>query len=80
MVDDPKLIIECFLCRRTFRFGPQQYDGRAIPQWGTTVCRNCYDFNWDGVVPDRFPHLVPYLQSQGIEVRYNANGWINFPA
>ena len=38
---------------------------------------SCYESNW--VVPEAFPHLIPYLKSRGVEVRLNTIGWIDWP-
>jgi hypothetical protein len=43
------------------------------------VCRACNASNWDGIAPDARPHLFPYLESQGIAVKLNANGCIDRP-
>ncbi len=77
---EPKYICECFLCKRRFQFGPQVYDGKRIPSWNVMVCRNCYDANWDGIVPETHPHLIPYLQSRGGRVALNEHGWISWPS
>ena len=35
--------------------------------------------NWDGIVPEAFPHLIPYLKSRGVEIKLNARGRIDWP-
>src|SRR5262245_27345627 len=79
-MSDTPAMIKCFLCDMPFQFGPHVYGGRRIPEWDIMVCNGCYQGNWDGIVPARRSHLVPYLQSKGIEVKYNAQGWINWPS
>jgi hypothetical protein len=79
MAHDDPVMIDCFLCNRAFQFGPHIYRGRRVQAWNVMICGGCNRGNWDGVVPGVRPHLVPYLQSKGIEVRYNANGWIDIP-
>jgi hypothetical protein len=78
-MEGEKIIYDCFLCSFPFQFGPHVYDGKFIPGWDVMVCDGCYRGNWDGIVPSTRPHVVPYLQSKGIEVRYNAKGWIDWP-
>jgi hypothetical protein len=75
---DPKHFEACFLCRQAFEFGSRApYEGRRIPAWEMMVCTSCYESNW--VVPEAFPHLIPYLKSRGVEVRLNTIGWIDWP-
>ena len=73
------IMIECFLCRSKFPFGPHTYNGSKIRAWGIMVCDTCRRSNWDGVVPSNYPHLVDYLQSQGLDIPLNDNGWISIP-
>jgi hypothetical protein len=75
-----KHMVDCFMCKRPFQFGPHSYLGRRIAEWDIMVCDICYPSNWDGIMPERHPDLVPYLRSKGIEVRYNSRGWINWPS
>ena len=51
----------------------------CVPEWDIMVCSNCYDFSWDGIVPSVRPHLVFHLESKGIPVKLNKNGWIDWP-
>jgi hypothetical protein len=76
---EPKVFCECFLCKREFRFGPHIYDGKNIPNWGIMICLGCLNGNWDGIVPDRYPHLIEHLKSQKISIQLNAKGWIDIP-
>ena len=71
---------ECFLCKKPFQFGPHIYNGRKIPAWDMLVCSGCYTGNWDGIVPEVRPHIIPYLQSKEIEVKLNQQGWIDWPS
>jgi hypothetical protein len=77
--DEAKFVCDCFLCKQSFQFGPHVYDGRRILEWDVMVCRTCYSGNWDGIVPETYPHLIPYLQARGVEVTLNAKGWIDWP-
>jgi hypothetical protein len=44
------------------------------------TCTSCYESNRDGIVPEVFPHVIPYLKSRGVEIKLNARGWINWPS
>lgn len=79
MTDDPKVMVDCFLCHRPFRFGPHVYDGRYVPALGIPICRSCEGANWDGIVPASHPDLIKHLEATGHEVRLNKNGWIDIP-
>lgn len=76
---DPKFFVECFLCKRDFQYGPHIYAGRPIKPWKISVCTPCIDMNWDGVVPDSHPDLIPHLQSEGVAFELNAEGWLKIP-
>lgn len=71
--------IECFLCGLSFQFAHGQYDGRKIPAWGIMVCNPCFTRNWDGIVTQSWPHLVPYLESREHKIELNAKGWLDWP-
>jgi hypothetical protein len=62
------------------KFGPLIYNGRRITKWDTMVCSRCPERNWDGIVPEKHPDLIPHLRSRGIEVKLNARGWIDWPS
>jgi hypothetical protein len=64
---DPKHFEACFLCRQAFEFGSHAYEGRRIPAWDMVVCTSYYESNWGGIVPEVFPHLIPYVTSRGVE-------------
>ena len=78
-MSETHIVETCFLCQQPFRFGPQVYRGRRIPGWDIMVCNDCYDFSWGGIVPSVRPHLVSHLESKGIPVNLNKNGWIDWP-
>jgi hypothetical protein len=70
---------DCFLCGRPFKYGPNVYDGRVIPQWEITVCRTCYNSNRDGLVPQSHPRLIRHLEARGTPIKLNEKGWIDWP-
>jgi len=74
-----RFTIPCFLCGNHFQFGPHAYHGRRIPDWDIMVCNTCYNANWDGIVPNSYPRLMPYLESLGFNVQLNKKGWIDWP-
>lgn len=74
-----KVFAECFLCRRSVRVGEHVYEGSNIPAWGVFMCFTCQKWNWDGIVPETYPHLIPYLQSKGISIKLNNKGWLDIP-
>ena len=77
--DPQKPIEKCFLYSRTFNFGANLYDGRAIRFWGIMVCNSCDRSNRDGLVTARHPKLMHYLIELGVEVNLNPSGWLDFP-
>jgi hypothetical protein len=72
-------MVECFLCKQSFRFGPQVYDGRPVRPRGIMICRTCNDTGSSGLVPGAYPRLVPYLRSKGLKISLNAKGRIDLP-
>jgi hypothetical protein len=76
---NPKHLEPCFLCHQPFELGGHVYQGRRIPEWDMMTCTSCYESYREGIDPDRFPHLIPYLKSRGIEVTFNARGRIDWP-
>lgn len=79
MANDPKFMVDCFLCERPFQFGPHIYSGRPIQGWGVTFCLSCIRGNHDGIVTDLHPRLVAHLEKEGIPVHLNAKGWLDIP-
>jgi hypothetical protein len=43
------------------------------------VCRQCYPSNWDGLVPEQYPHLIEHLQKKGCEIKLNSRGLLDWP-
>ena len=73
----PKAMIRCFMCDREFQMGPQRYEGRYIRRYQISVCKICYDGNWDGWGPDNEERLINHLKKEGISVpKKNKDGWL----
>ena len=69
----------CFFsfCGQSFQMSHGHYDGKFIPRYKISVCRNCYDGNWDGWAPHFEEQLLPHLEANGIDVpERNAKGWL----
>ena len=73
------LIVDCFLCRQTFRYGLGHYEGRGIEAWGIQVCDRCYNGNWGGIVLESHPDLRRHLEAKGINPKLNTRGWLPGP-
>ena len=68
---------KCFCCGTEFQFGPHIYDGKHIPGYGITVCRACYEGNWDGWAPHYEVLVLAHLKNKGIEPpARNSKGWL----
>jgi hypothetical protein len=74
-----RYMIDCFLCRQSFQFGPHRYDGKGIGAWKISVCLPCYNGNWDGLVPEQHPKLMQNLKDLGLEPALNSRGWLSWP-
>jgi hypothetical protein len=77
--DPDAIMLDCFVCGRKFQCGPHIYNGRNAPGWDEVVCDSCRASNWDGLVPSTWPHVIPALKAKGVEVKLNANGWLDIP-
>jgi hypothetical protein len=69
----------CFICSRRFQFGEGVYNGRHVSAWDVMICDGCDRGNWDGIVPQTRPHVIPSLQSRGIDTTLNSKGWLEIP-
>jgi hypothetical protein len=66
----------CFTCGHPFQMGPHRY-GAFIPRYQISVCRTCYEANWDGWSPRHDERLIEYLKASGLPVpKRNAKGWL----
>lgn len=77
MSSEIKLYDTCEICGRRFQFGPHVYNGQRIPAYEITVCKVCFDGNWDGWGMRAEPVLIAHLKSRGIPIpERNAQGFI----
>lgn len=67
----------CDTCGRLFQYGPHRYDGKYIPKYGITVCKTCWDGNWDGWAPHLEDKVTAKLMAAGkaLPMR-NTKGWL----
>jgi len=72
-------MVECFLCDRSFQYGPNLYDGKHLCAWGVIVCDNCYHLNLDEILPETYPKLAAHLAARGVTVRLNVQGRLSWP-
>ncbi len=76
-MDKEKIMISCDICGASFQYGPHIYNGKQIKSYQLTVCKNCWDGNWDGWGPGTEQNLISHLQDKGIPVpNRNKNGWL----
>lgn len=70
--------LTCPLCGSTFQYKPHYYhEGKWVKSLGTTVCRTCYDGNWDGWNPQVEEKVIELIEEQGFIVpERNEKGWI----
>ena len=72
-----KLMFPCDLCSKMFQMGPHIYDGKFIVRYQLSVCKSCWDNNWDGWGPYLERRLIAHLRAKDIPVpERNAKGWI----
>lgn len=74
---EPKAMVRCFMCDSEFQMGPHRYDGRYIRRYKISVCKICYDGNWDGWAPHFEERLIKHLEKEGISIpKKNEKGWL----
>lgn len=72
-----KVMYTCFTCGREFQMRPHVYDGAFIPLYQVSVCRICYNGNWDGWAPHYEARLISHFKAKGLPVpTRNAKGWL----
>jgi hypothetical protein len=77
-MSEPTIRYQCFVCDRTFQYGPHLYEGRVVQGWDRKmICNRCEDSNWDGIVPSE--GLIGKFRKEGIKEEYNAQGGIIIP-
>ncbi len=74
---EPKKMVRCFMCDDEFQMGPHRYDGKFIPRYKISVCRICYDGNWDGWAPHFTERLIEHLKKEKFSIpEKNERGWL----
>jgi len=67
-------LIKCPRCLKEFQIGPPRNDGITIPRYQITVCRSCYDSNWDGWDDEFEKYLIDHLKLNNLPLpQKNAN-------
>ncbi|MEJ0017520.1 MAG: hypothetical protein WDN25_13335 [Acetobacteraceae bacterium] len=74
-----RMMYRCLLCCGEFQFGPHRYAGKPVNYWKAMACQGCLAANHDGIVPETYPHLLPYLEKIGARPTYNEKGWLEWP-
>lgn len=75
--DHPDVMVDCFICGRSFRFGPNRYDGAHIAMYDMTVCKSCIRGNQDGWSPTYEGKILAHLAEKNIPVpERNEKGWL----
>ncbi len=74
---EPKIMDRCFTCGSEFQMGPHQYDGKFIPRYKISVCRICYDGNWDGWAPQSSDRIIKHLKKENLPIpEKNEKRWL----
>ena len=63
-----KVMYLCFICSKNFQMGPNKYDGKFMASYNISVCRTCYEGNWDGWAPQYEQRLIAHLEKNGLEI------------
>ena len=76
-MSENKFMLQCFMCGKEFQFSPHRYAGTHIPAYNITVCRICYEMNWDGWHPKYTDKLIEHLKKEGLPIpERNENRWL----
>lgn len=72
-----KFMYDCGICGLEFQFGPHIYNGKHIASYQLTVCKGCWDGNWDGWGNTAEEKLIAHLKEKGISIpKRNEKGWL----
>lgn len=74
-----KMMYRCPLCGNQFQINAHVDvdDGKYIPRYDITVCRTCWNSNWDGWAPHYEETLIAHLKKKGLPVpERNEKGWL----
>ena len=72
-----KFIYNCDFCGSEFQFCPHIYNGKRIENYQLTVCKGCWDGNWDSWGPMVEQQLIAHLKERGIPIpKRNEKGWL----
>lgn len=67
-MSERKNILTCDLCGKRFQMGPHRYDGEFASLYKITVCKICWDGNWDGWNPGHEKYLLEKLKENGLPI------------
>lgn len=75
-MSEEKIMCQCDMCGNKFQMGQHVYNGKFISRYQISVCKSCWDGNWDGWAPHYEQRLIAHLQKKGIPLpERNAKGW-----
>jgi len=63
-----KVVSVCFMCGSQSRMGPHVYDGKHVRSYDISVCKSCYEGNWDGWASHYEQRLLAHLKERGLPV------------
>lgn len=70
-----RIMESCDMCGAAFQMGPHVYDGKFLSRYQLSVCKPCFEGNWDGWAPHFEQTLKAHLKAKGIPLpRRNAAG------
>ncbi len=71
---------QCFfylICNNEIKIGPPVKEGEYISRYQITVCRSCYESNWDGWELGREKILLKHLEDNDIPIpNRDTEGWL----
>lgn len=71
-----KFIEKCDLCDSSFQYGQGLYNGQYLPHYKMTICKGCFEGNWDGFAPHHEKKFIEHLTKGGIALpERNEKGW-----
>ena len=74
--DEIRIMETCDICGAGFQMGPHIYNGKFVAAYQVSVCKPCFEGNWDGWAPHFEQTLEAHLKAKGIPFpRRNAAGY-----
>lgn len=64
----PSHMVDCLICDKSVKRGPDQYDGEWLPRYKIYICSTCYAGYWDGYVDAALDRVMSHLKEHKLPI------------